>query len=106
MGKAESFERLRPLLFSIAYRILGSVTEAEDAVQETWLRYAASPTQPASAKAFLAATVSRISIDVLRSARVRREKSPEGSCSKAPQGAFPFDRHAVARNHPTRRRRH
>ncbi|WP_325097778.1 RNA polymerase sigma-70 factor [Nocardia gipuzkoensis] len=70
----EEFEDLRPLLFSIAYRLLGSVTEAEDAVQETWLRYAASPTQPASAKAFLAATVSRISIDVLRSARVRREE--------------------------------
>jgi RNA polymerase sigma-70 factor, ECF subfamily len=50
------------------------VSEAEDAVQETWLRYQASPTEPASAKAFLAATVSRISIDVLRSARSRREE--------------------------------
>jgi RNA polymerase sigma-70 factor (ECF subfamily) len=49
------FEQLRPLLFSIAYRILGSVAEAEDAVQETWLRYEASPAQPASAKAFLSA---------------------------------------------------
>ena len=38
---AEEFEELRPLLFSIAYRILGSVSEAEDAVQETWLRYEA-----------------------------------------------------------------
>ncbi len=73
MRRAEEFEELRPLLFSIAYRILGSVTEAEDAVQETWLRYAASPTEPRSARAFLSATVSRISIDVLRSARVRRE---------------------------------
>jgi RNA polymerase sigma-70 factor (ECF subfamily) len=72
--RAEEFEELRPLLFSIAYRILGSVAEAEDAVQETWLRYAASPTQPASARAFLAAVVTRISIDVLRSARVRREE--------------------------------
>jgi RNA polymerase sigma-70 factor (ECF subfamily) len=70
---AEEFEQLRPLLFSIAYRILGSVSEAEDAVQETWLRFAGSATQPASTKAFLSATVSRISIDVLRSARVRRE---------------------------------
>ena len=49
MSRAEEFERLRPLLFSIAYRILGSVAEAEDAVQETWLRYQASPAQPASA---------------------------------------------------------
>ncbi|HEY2174383.1 MAG TPA: RNA polymerase sigma-70 factor [Mycobacteriales bacterium] len=74
MTRTEDFERLRPLLFSIAYRILGSVSEAEDAVQETWLRYEATPTQPASTKAFLSAVVTRISIDVLRSARVRREK--------------------------------
>jgi RNA polymerase sigma-70 factor, ECF subfamily len=72
--RAEEFEELRPLLFSIAYRILGSVSEAEDAVQETWLRYVASSTQPASAKAFLSAAVARISIDVLRSARRRREE--------------------------------
>ena len=38
VSKVEEFEELRPLLFSIAYRLLGSVTEAEDAVQETWLR--------------------------------------------------------------------
>lgn len=74
MTPAEEFEGLRPLLFSIAYRILGSVSEAEDAVQETWLRYEASPTPHRSAKAFLSAVVTRISIDVLRSARVRREK--------------------------------
>jgi RNA polymerase sigma-70 factor (ECF subfamily) len=74
VSRAEEFQQLRPLLFSIAYRILGSVAEAEDAVQETWLRYAASPAQPASARAFLSAVVTRISIDVLRSARVRREE--------------------------------
>lgn len=73
MSRAEEFEELRPLLFSIAYRILGSVSEAEDAVQEAWLRYEASPTQPTSTKAFLSAVVTRVSIDVLRSARVRRE---------------------------------
>jgi RNA polymerase sigma-70 factor (ECF subfamily) len=73
MTRVGEFEQLRPLLFSIAYRILGSVSEAEDAVQETWLRYDASPTQPASVRAFLSAVVTRISIDVLRSARVRRE---------------------------------
>ena len=74
MSRAEEFEQLRPLLFAIAYRILGSVAEAEDAVQESWLRYQASPAQPTSAKAFLSAVVTRISIDVLRSARVRREE--------------------------------
>jgi RNA polymerase sigma-70 factor (ECF subfamily) len=73
MTRAEEFEDLRSLLFSIAYRILGSVSEAEDAVQETWLRYESTPTQPTSPKAFLSAVVTRISIDVLRSARVRRE---------------------------------
>ena len=73
MTRDEEFEELRPLLFAIAYRILGSVAEAEDAVQETWLRYQSSPTQPTSTKAFLSAVVTRISIDVLRSARVRRE---------------------------------
>lgn len=74
MSKIEDFEQLRPLLFSIAYRILASVSEAEDAVQETWLRFDGSATRPTSIKAFLSATVTRISIDVLRSARVRREK--------------------------------
>jgi RNA polymerase sigma-70 factor (ECF subfamily) len=73
MRRDEEFEQLRPLLSAIAYRILGSVAEAEDAVQETWLRYEASATEPVSTKAFLSAVVTRISIDVLRSARVRRE---------------------------------
>jgi RNA polymerase sigma-70 factor (ECF subfamily) len=74
VSKVEEFEELRPLLFSLAYRILGSVGEAEDAVQETWLRYESSPVQPTSVKAYLSAVVTRISIDVLRSARVRREE--------------------------------
>jgi RNA polymerase sigma-70 factor, ECF subfamily len=74
MTGPEEFEDLRPLLFAIAYRILGSVAEAEDAVQETWLRYQAAPAPPASVKAFLSAVVTRVSIDVLRSARVRREE--------------------------------
>src|SRR5512146_1282519 len=74
MTRAEELEELRPRLFAIACRILGSVAEAEDAVQETWLRYAVSPTQPASAKSFLSAVVTRVSIDVLRSARFQREE--------------------------------
>ena len=73
MTRSDEFEELRPMLFAIAYRLLGSVAEAEDAVQESWLRFEASPVQPVSPKAYLSAVVTRISIDVLRSARVRRE---------------------------------
>ena len=74
MTRTEEFEDLRSLLFAISYRILGSVAEAEDTVQDAWLRYESSPTQPTSPKAFLSAVVTRLSIDVLRSARVRREE--------------------------------
>lgn len=74
MTRTEEFEELRPLLFSLAYRLLSSVAEAEDVVQEAWLRYAAVSARPRSPKAFLSAVVTRISIDVLRSARVRREQ--------------------------------
>lgn len=73
MTRAEEFEALRPLLFAIAYRILGSVSEAEDTVQETWLRYESTQWCPTSPKAFLSAVVTRIAIDVLRSTRYRRE---------------------------------
>jgi RNA polymerase sigma-70 factor, ECF subfamily len=74
VSRTEEFEELRPLLFSLSYRLLGSVAEAEDTVQEAWLRYETTPTRPRSPKAFLSAVVTRISIDVLRSARVRREE--------------------------------
>ncbi|MFD8308704.1 RNA polymerase sigma-70 factor [Streptomyces sp. NPDC059690] len=74
MTRTEEFEELRPLLFAIAYRILGSVSEAEDALQEAWLRWQAAPTRPTSTKAYLSAVVTRICVDVLRSARVRREE--------------------------------
>ncbi|MFE7860739.1 RNA polymerase sigma-70 factor [Streptomyces sp. NPDC057403] len=74
MTRTEEFEELRPLLFSIAYRILGSVSEAEDALQEAWLRWQAATTRPTSTKAYLSAVVTRICVDVLRSARVRREE--------------------------------
>lgn len=73
---AAVYEALRPLLFSIAYRMLSSVTEAEDIVQEAFLRYhraVASQGEPGSPKAYLSAVVTRLCIDQLRSARVRRE---------------------------------
>jgi RNA polymerase sigma-70 factor (ECF subfamily) len=65
-------EELRPLLFSIAYRMLGSVAEAEDVVQEAFLRRTTAA-EPENERAFMIAVTSRIAIDVLRSARVRRE---------------------------------
>jgi RNA polymerase sigma-70 factor (ECF subfamily) len=64
---------LRPLLFSIAYRMLGSVADAEDVVQESFLRYHQADAAVESPKAFLSAVTTRLCIDHLRSARVRRE---------------------------------
>lgn len=73
---ATVYAELRPLLFSMAYRMLGSVTEAEDIVQEAFLRYhraVSSHGEPDSTKAYLSAVVTRLCIDQLRSARARRE---------------------------------
>ena len=72
----EVYQELRSLLFSIAYRMLGSATDAEDIVQESFLRYhreTARGTAVDSPKAYLSAVTTRLSIDHLRSARVRRE---------------------------------
>jgi RNA polymerase sigma-70 factor, ECF subfamily len=72
----ETFVELRPLLFSIAYRMLGSVSEAEDMVQDAYLRYRRALDDGAaigSPRAYLSATVTRLAIDELRSARARRE---------------------------------
>jgi RNA polymerase sigma-70 factor, ECF subfamily len=65
-------EELRPLLFSIAYRMVGSVGEAEDLVQEAFVRFHREEKVDAP-KAFLTTVVTRLAIDHLRSARVRRE---------------------------------
>jgi RNA polymerase sigma-70 factor (ECF subfamily) len=73
---AEAYIDLRPLLFSIAYRMLGSVSEAEDVVQDAFIRYQralADDTAVESPKAYLSAVVTRLAIDHLRSARVRHE---------------------------------
>ncbi len=71
----EAFETYRPLLFSIAYRMLGSASDAEDMVQETYLRYrTAQEAEIRSLKSFLMTVITRLCLDELKSARVQREQ--------------------------------
>ena len=73
----ETFERLRPLLFAIAYRMLASVSDAEDVLQEAFLRWRRAVddgVEIASLKAYLTTVVTRLAMDHLRSARARREE--------------------------------
>jgi RNA polymerase sigma-70 factor (TIGR02957 family) len=71
---AETFMSVRPRLFGIAYRMLGSATEAEDLVQDVWLRWQATDRGVVlNPGAFLATTTTRLAINALQSARVRRE---------------------------------
>jgi RNA polymerase sigma-70 factor (ECF subfamily) len=70
---AVTHEELRPLLFSLAYRMVGVVGEAEDLVQEAFLRLHRNADEVKSPKAFLTTVVTRLAIDHVRSARVRRE---------------------------------
>jgi len=70
----EAFETYRPYLFSIAYRMLGSAMDAEDMVQETYLRYQATPPQTIhSLKAYLTTILVRLCLDQLQLARRKRE---------------------------------
>src|SRR5262245_28010538 len=72
---AEAFEQYRGLLFSIAYRMTGSASEAEDLVQEAYLRYQANAGPAiASVKAYLCTIVTRLALDHLKSAHVVREQ--------------------------------
>src|SRR3954449_72705 len=76
-GADVTHDELRPLLFSIAYRMVGSVGDAEDLVQEAFLRLHREEqegTEIGSAKAFLTTVTTRLAIDHLRSARVQREQ--------------------------------
>lgn len=74
MNRLEQFNQHRPLLFSIAYRMLGSVVDAEDMVQETFLRWQqVAEDTVQSAKAYLSSIITRLCSDHLRSARRARE---------------------------------
>jgi RNA polymerase sigma-70 factor (ECF subfamily) len=72
-GAYERFEEERSHLFAVAYRMLSSATEAEDIVQEAWLRFAAHGEPVESPQAFLTTIVVRLCLDHIKSARVRRE---------------------------------
>ena len=68
------FDEHRDLLVGVAYRVLGSVTDAEDAVQEAWLRWSkVDPAEVANPRAFLVRVTTRLAIDRLRRVKARRE---------------------------------
>ena len=75
MNEREAYTELRPLLFSIAYRMIGQVTEAEDIVQEAFMRFhlVSDQAEISSPRAYLSAITTRLAIDYLRSARAQRE---------------------------------
>src|SRR5438309_11803525 len=71
---AERFEQERPHLRAVAYRMLGSLTDADDAIQESWLRLdKAGADNVADLRAWLTTVVGRVCLDMLRSRRSRRE---------------------------------
>jgi RNA polymerase sigma-70 factor (TIGR02957 family) len=71
---ARVFDEHRDLLISVAYRVLGSVTDAEDTVQEAWLRWSGvDPSEVTDPRAFLVRVTTRLAIDRLRRAKTRRE---------------------------------
>src|SRR6185312_15712045 len=72
--QAEEFEHHRPQMRAVAYRMLGSLTEADDAVQEAWLRLSrADGDSVTNTGAWLTTVVARIALDMLRARRARRE---------------------------------
>ncbi|MBB5923834.1 RNA polymerase sigma-70 factor (ECF subfamily) [Actinoalloteichus hoggarensis] len=95
---AERFEEHRPHLFGVAYRLFGTRADAEDAVQESWLRLAAVPRSDRDGirdlRAWLTTVVGRICVDRLRSASARRERHvgtwlPEPLVSRPGDGRAP-----------------
>lgn len=76
--QADEFERNRPHLRAVAYRMLGSGTEADDAVQETWIRFARAQAGAVdNLRGWLTTVISRICLDMLRARRARREELVE-----------------------------
>jgi RNA polymerase sigma-70 factor (ECF subfamily) len=71
--RVDEFEELRPHLMSVAYRLTGTVADAEDVVQDAWLRWNTADVEITDLKAWLTTVVSRLGLDRLRSAAKRRE---------------------------------
>ena len=87
---AERFEADRARLQAVAYRLLGSASEADDAVQEAWLRLSRSDTREVeNLSGWLTTVVARISLDMLRSRRTRREEPLEAESEAIPDAADP-----------------
>ena len=72
-ARADEFEALRPHLLAVGYRLTGTYADAEDIVQEAWLRWRGSGDDIADLRAWLTTVVSRLGLDRLRSAARRRE---------------------------------
>jgi len=88
----DEFEQYRRLLMGIAYRMLASSTEAEDAVQDAWLRWqSANPAAIVDARAWLSTTIVRLCLDRLKSARARRETYPGVWLPEPVLTTIPFD---------------
>jgi RNA polymerase sigma-70 factor (ECF subfamily) len=107
MTEIDQFQTHRPALFAVAYRMLGSATDAEDVLQDAWLRFAgARPADLRSVKAYLTTIVTRLCLDRLKSARATREQyvgpwlpepvvtsdrpGPEGSLAQAESVTLAF----------------
>ncbi len=87
---AARFEASRPRLRAVAYRMLGSLAEAEDAVQEAWIRAAAGYTQDvANLNGWLTTVVARICLDMLRARKSRREEPLDPGQAAASAAAGP-----------------
>jgi RNA polymerase sigma-70 factor, ECF subfamily len=87
---AGRFEEHRPRLRAVAYRMLGSTSEADDAVQETWLRLSRSDTSGVeNLGGWLTTVVGRVSLDMLRSRRSRREGPLEEPLGQPPDARVP-----------------
>lgn len=94
---AEQFETNRSHLRSVAYRMLGSLTEAEDAVQETWIRVSRSDMEPvANPAGWMTTAVARICLDALRTRKSRREEVLESEQSPThPSDGFTAEEEAI-----------